>query len=261
MRDNRLLSSLRAGEASIGTLMTIPDLLVAEVMGNAGVDFLAVDTEHSPMTTEQLHGVLTALYPTESTVLVRVPAHGDVYIKQALDLGAEGVIVPSVNTAAECRTAVASARYAPVGSRGFGPRRASRLHGDRADYLARANGQIAVLAMIETGEAVEAIDEILATGGLDGIMVGPFDLAVSLGHLGDPEHPAVEEAIQKVLVACQGSGVPFGIFSNTPAATQKWVSRGALIATLGSDLQYLDAGIARTKADLAAVKGASRKES
>jgi 2-keto-3-deoxy-L-rhamnonate aldolase RhmA len=124
--------------------------------------------------------------------------------------------VPGVEDAACCAAAVAAAKYPPVGRRGFGPRRTARLDGGRPAYLARADEEIAVLVMIESADAVADIDAILKTPGLDGIMVGPADLAVTMGHLRNLGHPEVRTAITAVRDASQRQSVPFGIFAGTP---------------------------------------------
>jgi 2-keto-3-deoxy-L-rhamnonate aldolase RhmA len=222
---------------------------------------LILDTEHSAMSLAQVHGVLTALYPTDSTVVVRVPANDDTAIKQVLDLGAEGVLVPGVQSVADCDAAVRSSRYRPSGARGFGPRRASRLHGDRADYLRRANDETAVIAMIESAEALDSVDKIIAVPGLSAVFIGIADLAVSLGHLHDMANPAVDAAALGIAEAARTQGLPFGVFTGTEAAAARWIERGAQLVTLGSDLQYLDAGIARTKAARADLPAASTIDS
>ena len=132
----------------MASFITIPDPFTAEVMGAAGVDVVVIDTEHSAMSEGQLQGVLTALHPTEAAIIVRVADSHPALIGQALDLGAEGVLVPGVRSRTDCQRAVRSCFYAPKGIRGFGPRRAGRLHGGRADYIARANDEIAGIAMI-----------------------------------------------------------------------------------------------------------------
>lgn len=257
MRDNSMKRIIQSGRLAIGSAVTIPDPFVAEVMGSAGMDFLIVETEHSPMDFTLLQTILIALRPSESTIVVRVPGQGDTEIKRALDIGAEGIIVPGVSSRQECEAVVASSRYGPEGSRGFGPRRAGRLYGERADYIRRANDEILVLPMIETAEALENLDAILSTPGLDGIMVGPADLAVSLGFRNDLGNAAVESAIERILDGCVRHEVPFGMFTSTTAVAQKWVERGARIVTIGSDLSYVDAGISRTREDAAAVRRAA----
>ncbi len=179
MRDNRTKRIMSSGGLALGVSLTVADPFVAEVVGAAGFDFVLIDAEHAPIAIDQLQMMLIALRASESTVLVRPVANDPAQIKQILDLGAEGLVVPGVEDAAACAAAVAAARYPPLGGRGFGPRRAARLDGGRAAYLARADEEIALLVMIESAAAVADIDAILKTPGLDGIMVGPADLAVT----------------------------------------------------------------------------------
>ena len=247
MRDNPLLGRLREGVASVASFITIPDPFTAEVMGAAGVDVVVIDTEHSAMSPAQLQTILTALHTTHAAVIVRVADNHPTVIGQALDLGAEGVLVPGVRSRADCERAVRSCFYAPKGIRGFGPRRASRLYGGRADYLARANEEIAVIVMIEHADALDNLDGIITTANLSAVFVGTADLAVSMGYLHDLANPAVAQAITRIAQACLGHQMPFGVFTGTAEAAATWVTRGAQIVTMGSDLQYLDAGIARTR--------------
>jgi 2-keto-3-deoxy-L-rhamnonate aldolase RhmA len=247
MRSNALLKTFREAGVAGAAFVTVPDPFVAEVMAGSGMDVLIVDTEHSVMSLEQVQNVLIALHPSESTVIVRVPASDEIAIQRALDLGAEGVLVPGVRHADECRAAVRSAFYPPKGERGFGPRRASRLYGDRADYLRRANDEIAVLVMVESAQAVEAIDEIVRVPGLSGVFIGLADLAVSMGYLHDLANPAVDAAAQTIAKTAVREGLPYGVFTGTHAAAERWVARGAQLITLGSDLLYLDAGIAASR--------------
>lgn len=253
MRDNPLLRRLRDGMASVASFITVPDSFTAEVMGAAGVDVLLIDTEHSAMSAAQLQTVLTALHTTEAAVIVRVADNDPTLIGQALDLGAEGVLVPGVRSRAQCGLAVNSCFYPPKGIRGFGPRRASRLYGDRADYLARANDEIAVIAMIEHAEALDDLDAILTTQNLSAVFIGTADLAVSMGYLHDLANPAVLQAVMAIAEACRGHQVPFGLFTANEQAAATWITRGAQIVTMGSDLGYLDAGIAHTRQARAAL--------
>jgi 2-keto-3-deoxy-L-rhamnonate aldolase RhmA len=248
MRDNRIKGIMASGGLALGVSLTIADPFVAEVIGGAGFDFVLIDAEHSPISIDRLQMMLIALRSSESTALVRPAANDPALIKQILDLGAEGLVVPEVDDAASCAAAVAAARYPPLGRRGFGPRRAARLDGGRPAYLARADAEIAVLVMIESATAVADIDAILKTPGLDGIMVGPADLAVTMGHLGDLGHPDVGAAIAAVRDACERQSVPFGIFAATEQAARDWSAAGARFMTIGADTQFLDQGLARSRA-------------
>jgi 2-keto-3-deoxy-L-rhamnonate aldolase RhmA len=251
VRDNRTKRILLAGGLALGVSITIADPFVAEVIGGAGFDFVLIDTEHSPVTLDQLQVLLIALRTSASTVFVRPAANDATLIKQILDLGAEGLVVPEVDDAASCANAVAAARYPPLGRRGFGPRRAARLEGGRSAYIARADDEVAVFVMVESADAVANIDAVLRTPGLDGIMVGPADLAVTMGHLNDFSHPDVAARIADVRAACQRNSVPFGIFAGTEQAARRWAADGASFMTIGADTQFLDQGLAtsRTLAD------------
>ncbi|OLT09018.1 hypothetical protein BJF78_06715 [Pseudonocardia sp. CNS-139] len=248
MRDNGVRRRLAEGRPALGVSLTVTDPFVTEVVGAAGFDFVLIDAEHGPIALDQLQVMLIALRGSSSTVLVRAAANNPTSVKQILDLGAEGIVVPEVCDAADAAAAVAAAKYPPLGIRGFGPRRAARLGGGRAAYIDRADSETAVIVMIESASAVENIDGILATPGLDGILVGPADLAVSMGHLRDLGNGEVQDAIERVVQACDRRGFPFGIYAAAEAAARKWVGRGARLVTIGSDIQFVDAGIARTLA-------------
>ena len=248
MRDNRTKRIMLSGGLALGVSLTIPDPFVTEVAGGAGFDFVLIDAEHSPIAVDQLQVMLIALRSSPSTVLVRPAANDPALIKQALDLGAEGLVVPEVDDAAACAAAVAAARYPPLGRRGFGPRRAARLDGGRPAYLARADEEVAVLVMIESAAAVAGIDAILKTPGLDGIMVGPADLAATMGHLSDPSHPDIRSAVTDVRDACERHSVPFGIFTATEQAARDWAAAGARFMTVGADTQFIDQGLAKSRA-------------
>jgi 2-keto-3-deoxy-L-rhamnonate aldolase RhmA len=254
MRENRMKRLLREGKAAVGSVISLPDLFVAEIMAGMGFDFLLIDTEHTPFTITELQNVLIALRPTDSTIIVRAAWNDLVMVKQILDVGAEGVIIPWVNTPAEAKRAVAAARYPPVGVRGYGPRRASRLIANPADYVRRANDEVLVIGQIETTTAIENLDGILTTPGLDAIMIGPADLAASLGHIQDLMNPAVDAAIGRVLAKCKEHRVPFGMFTGTLERARQWVSQGGQIATVGGDVPFLLAAATQGKKDIDALK-------
>jgi 2-keto-3-deoxy-L-rhamnonate aldolase RhmA len=253
MRTNRMKAKLQAGEPVLGSTLSLAEPFVAEIMGAAGFDFLLIDTEHVPLSIHQLQNLLIGAHPTESTIIVRAQWNDPVVVKQILDVGAEGIIFPWINSRAECEAAVAATKYPPRGIRGFGPRRAHRLAGGMKEYARAADDQILVLAQIERIEAVERLDEILTTPGLDGVMVGPADLAISMGYLNDLENPAVEPVIRQILEGCRAHGVPFGMFTGTAEKARRWIHAGGQIATVGGDVTFIDQGIARTKQEIAEI--------
>ncbi len=250
MSDNRMKCLLKEGKAVVGSAISLPDQFVAEVMASVGFDFLVIDTEHCPITISELQNILIALRPTESTIIVRAAWNDVVMIKQILDVGAEGIVAPWVNSAEEAKQAVAAAKYPPEGIRGCGPRRAARLSASSAEYFAKANDNILVLGQIETVQAVENLDGILQVDGLDGIMVGPADLACSMGYIHDMGNPAVDEMIGRILGKCKEHGVPFGMFTGTMERARKWIKRGGQIATVGSDVGFIVEGATRTKKEI-----------
>jgi 2-keto-3-deoxy-L-rhamnonate aldolase RhmA len=248
MRTNRTKQRMSEGLPALGVSLTIPDAFVAEMVGSAHFDFVLIDTEHAPIGIDALQTMLVSLRTSASTTFVRPVANDAALIKQILDLGAEGVVVPEVHDGEACAAAVAATRYPPLGNRSFGPRRAARLDGGRAEYLSRGNEEIAAFVMIEHPEAVANIDAILATPGLDGIMVGPADLAAGMGHIADPGHDDVQAAVEEVFRACERRSFPFGIFAAAESAARTWVARGARFATIGADVQFLDQGLTRSRA-------------
>ena len=260
MRDNRIKKLLSEGKAVIGSAISLPDPFVAEVIGKVGFDFLIIDTEHCPITISELQNVLIGLHPTESVIIVRAAWNDVVMIKQILDVGAEGVVVPWVNSAEEARRAVAAAKYPPLGIRGCGPRRAARLSASSAEYFVKANDNILVLGQIETVQAVENLDEMLQVEGLDGIMVGPADLACSMGYIHDMQNPAVDDMIGRILNKCKEHKVPFGMFTGTMENARKWISRGGQIATVGSDVGFIAEGAAAALEEINELLSQQRRE-
>jgi len=237
-----LLQALGCGEAAFGVTLTIADPFVAEVMAAQAFDFLMIDTEHSPMSSYQLQTQLIALRTSRAAILVRVQEHDENALMQALDLGAEGVVVPHVENAAECVGAVRAAMYPPRGTRGVGPRRAARLT-DRDAYFRHANDDTFVGVMIESQPGVDNIDDILAVPGLGGVIIGPEDLAASLGHLNDAGHDDVIKAIEQVTARCAAAGVPFGRYAPSADAAERLIASGARLITVGSDLLFLEQGM------------------
>lgn len=247
--------TLRSGSAVIGTAISLPDPFVAEIMAEVGFDFIIIDMEHSPLTISEVQTIMIGLRPTDSTIIVRAEWNDPVKVKQILDVGAEGIVFPWINSADDARRAVSSTKYPPEGIRGWGPRRAARLDGNATDYARDANDNILVLAQIERAEAVERLDEILPTPGLDGVMVGPADLSWSLGFRPGEGPTEVDAAIDRILKKCQQHKVPFGMFTSTLELARKWLSQGGQIATVGADVGFLAEGAAQAKRGIDILKG------
>ena len=242
---NNTKRKLKEGKAVVGSIVQIDNLFTTEMMGKAGFDFLLIDTQHSPIGVETLHSLIKGLSPTESDIIVRAVWNDTWLVNQCVDVGADGVIIPLTNTAEDVKRAVAAAHYPPIGVRSFGPRKIDR-YASIDEYHERSFEDTLVLPQIESREAMENIDEILQVDGVDGIMVGPNDLALTHGLPPGIGKPAADPLIQKVLDKCKEHGVPFGMFTMTYEVAEKWLSRGGQIAVVGGDLGFVAEGAERT---------------
>jgi 2-dehydro-3-deoxyglucarate aldolase/4-hydroxy-2-oxoheptanedioate aldolase len=231
---------LASGKTAVGTCITFFDPTVTEALARV-FDFVWIDTEHNPMSLERVLTHLMATKGTRATPLVRVPANDPVLVKPVLDIGAAGVIVPLVRTADDVALAVAACRYPPEGVRGFGPRRPSNYGAiGPVEFCAEANRTIITIVQIEQREALENLDAILAVPGLTSIVIGPNDLAASLGYTGQPWHPENIKAIDMVLDKSRAAGVPMGMAVNDdPQMLDRWVDRGVSWLAIASDVGLL----------------------
>ena len=235
---------LRAHEKLLGTMVTLPSLVTAEILADAGFDWLFVDGEHGPLETAEVLGILQAVDHRIACV-VRVPAAAEIPIKKILDLGATGLIVPQVNTAAEAADVVRFARYAPTGTRGVGLARAHGYGARFQEYVENANDQIAVIIQAEHAEAVDNIETIVQVEGIDAVLLGPYDLAASLGKMGQVDDPLVTDAIDHITRTCQQAGLPLGIFGVTADAVAPYVEQGYTLIVGGVDALLLGTAASR----------------
>lgn len=245
MPRNGLLTSIQQRRLVVGCAHMIRDEAVTETLRNVEVDFLLIDMQHMAIGVESLQRVLISLQPTDVAVLVRVPSNDPVVIGQVLDVGATGIIVPMVNNRDDGIAAVAAATYPPQGMRSWGPRRVNSFHGDPASYAKDANTNTVVIAQIETQEAVDNLDSILSVDGLSGLMIGPADLAISIGYMLDRDNQAVHAMIESILRRCQERDVPCGIFTNNIERALHWIKRGAVIVNCSSDATFVSEGYNR----------------
>lgn len=231
---------LQHGQVCLGTVITTTDSTVSECLSDL-LDFIWIDTEHSGLSLETVQLHLMATRGTDAATLVRVPWNDPVRIKPVLDVGADGVIVPLIRSADEARQAVAACRYPPQGIRGFGPRRTTQFGGlTGAEYCRAANEAMLTFVQIEHRDAVEDLDAILAVENLTGILIGPNDLAGSLGHMGEPRHPEVLKTVESILTKAVRAGVPAGIAVGAePGPLMEWIDKGATWLAMGTDLAHL----------------------
>ena len=218
--------------------------MAAEILARAGYDWVAVDCEHSSIGIENFAEVARGIHGRGAATLARVRENDMLAIRQVLDMGAEGVIIPMVNSAEDARKAVLAAKYPPVGVRGFGYCRANNWGVDFASYAQNANEDICVVVMIESKEAVEHIDEILAVEGVDGVFIGPYDMSGSYGCVGKTSDPVIVEACAKVLEACKRCGKAAGQHIVLPddKNVAKALADGFTFIALGTDIVFLADG-------------------
>ena len=244
-RGQDLKDRLSAGATAFGAWLTIPDPVVAEIMAGAGFDFVMIDTEHAPWNLESLQTTMLAFRGVETVAIVRVPWNDQVYIKQALDLGVDGILAPMVKTVDEARALVAACMYPPDGIRGFGPRRASDYGRNIEPYMDLANNSVIVIPQIEDIRTAEAIEDILSVPGVDALCIGPNDLSGSAGLLRQHDHPVVSGAIDKILRAASARGVAVCTGITLPADQQRQsIERGARLALVTTDVDLLVNGAA-----------------
>ena len=246
---NAFRAGLKGGERQIGIWCSIPNALTVEMLAHCGYDWLLLDTEHSPARAEHVLGLLQAAAPYPVSCVVRPAWNDAVEIKKMLDVGAQTLLIPFVQSPEEAARAVAATRYPPAGVRGVsGMVRANRI-GAVAGYATRANEEICVLVQVETVEAVARIEEIAAVDGVDGIFIGPADLAASMGFPGQPTHPKVIDAITDATRRIRASGCPAGFLSADPDAARAVAEAGASFLAVDVDLAVLRRGaLARREA-------------
>ena len=243
---------LRSGERLLGTMVTLPTASTAEILADAGFDWLFIDGEHGPLDTSDILGILQAV-SHRIACIVRVPACDEVAIKKVLDLGAAGIIVPQVNTAEQAADVVRYARYAPEGSRGVGLARAHG-YGFRFDeYVASANADISVIVQAEHRSAVDNIEAIIKVPGVDAVLLGPYDLSASYGKMGQISDPEVLDGIDRITQACQAVQMPLGYFGISFDAVKPWMDKGYSLVVAGVDVLFLGNGARRMFKDLQSV--------
>ena len=265
-----LQRKLRTGERPAGGWCSIPSPSVAETLATAAFDFVVVDTEHAPTTTESVEHMVRAVEaaPGDAETLVRVSENDPTRIKRVLDAGPAGVMAPQVNSPAEARDLVRACRYPPQPNGGAepehgddggaGPERADAApwrgvaasrasdYGRRIDDYVRSGGDdVAVIAQIETVRAVDAAEAIAAVPGIDALLVGPADLSASLGRFREFDHPAVREAIADAVAAADAADVPIGTLATSDERIDAWLDAGFDFLIVGTDVGFISAGADR----------------
>lgn len=236
---NTLKQRLRAGATTFGCWLSMTEGYTAEIMGTAGFDWLLIDGEHAPNDIQTIRNQLIALESSASDVAVRVPIGEAWLIKQVLDAGAQTLLVPMVESGEQARDLVRACTYPPKGMRGVGASsaRATRF-GSVADYTTTADDQICLMVQVESRAGVEALDDILAVEGIDGVFIGPADLSADMGFAGNSAAPEVQTVIQDVLGRIAASGKTPGIMC-LDDRVQTYVDWGARFVAVGIDILVL----------------------
>ncbi|MFC5695375.1 4-hydroxy-2-oxoheptanedioate aldolase [Pseudomonas sp. GCM10022186] len=241
---NRFKALLHSGQPQIGLWLGLADAYCAELAANAGFDWLLLDGEHAPNDLRSLLAQLQAIAPYPAQPIIRPPVGDAVLIKQLLDIGAQTLLVPMVESAEQAAELVRAMRYPPFGIRGVGSAlaRASRWN-SIPGYLDQADEQMCLLVQIENLEGLANLDVIAAVDGVDGVFIGPADLSAAMGHRGNPGHPEVQAAIEDAIVRIRAAGKAAGILSADQALARRYIELGAAFVAVGVDATVLMRGL------------------
>jgi 2-keto-3-deoxy-L-rhamnonate aldolase RhmA len=235
-------AKLKSGDPVIGTMISeIRNPNLAYMLGQCGFDFFIIDNEHGAYSPETVSNMIAAARGAGVSVIVRIPEIRREAIMKPLDSGAAGLLVPMVNTAGQAREIISFAKYPPMGNRGAALSRAHSTYGrpNAAEYLDQANQTTFIAVQAESPEAIENLESIASTPGVDAIFVGPFDLSVSMGIPGQLTHPGEVEAIEKVIDVCRKHSVIPGIHMSSVETLKDWIQKGMRFVSFSSDVDLL----------------------
>lgn len=242
MRRNRVRQKLSQGSPVIGTFVGLQSANVAELMGHSGFDFVVIESEHNALESAEIEHILMALGNTNAIPIVRIPSSDKVFIQKALDLGAMGIVVPSVRTAEEAMSIVSATRFPPLGTRSWGPLRASKYTFDNKDYLKNANDNILVVLIVETVDALNNLEQIADVPGIDVLFLGPWDMCLSLGL--DPlcqPHDEIDQVLQKMIQVSRDRDASAGAGASSPDDIAGRLDQGVTFISYGPDYALLSA--------------------
>lgn len=240
--ENRFKRALRERDQQIGLWCSLPSAYAAEAVAGSGFDWLLFDTEHSPGDVLTVLAQLQAVAPYPVSPVVRPASNDTVLIKRFLDIGAQTLLIPYVQDADEARSAVAAMRYPPEGVRGVSALTRATRFGRIADYGRIAASELCLLVQVETANALDQLEAIAAVDGVDGVFIGPADLAASLGHVGQAGHPEVVAAIEDAIGRLRALGKPAGILTPDTAFASRCIALGTTFTAVGLDTGILTRG-------------------
>jgi len=237
----QLKNKLKNNKLTIGSWITIGHSSVVDIMASAGFEWLVIDMEHTSIDLTTAHNLISTIQANNMKALVRVSKNEEVIIKRILDMGADGIIVPMIKSKSDALEAIDYAKYPPIGKRGVGLFRAQKYGLGFNEYKKWVNEELVIIAQIEHIEAVNNIDEIITTDGIDGIIIGPYDLSGSMGYPGEYEREDVSEAIKYILQACQKNNTPSGfhVIESDPAKLQERIRQGCTFLAYSLDFFFL----------------------
>lgn len=242
LQRNAFKHALAEGKLQIGLWSSLASNIATEIVADSGFDWILLDTEHAPSEIPDLLSQLQSVMRGTATPIVRPAWNDAVLTKRVLDIGAQSVLIPYVQNAEEARRAVSATLYPPQGIRGVSVAARASRYGRTPGYLTKANAEICVLVQVETRAALGELEAIAKVDGVDGVFIGPSDLAASLGHLGNPQHPDVQKAIEDAGRRLKALGKPAGILTGNEEEARRYIDWGYLFVAVGSDVGLLSRG-------------------
>jgi 4-hydroxy-2-oxoheptanedioate aldolase len=239
---NAFKHAIAAGQLQVGLWSSLCSNIAAEIVADAGFDWILFDTEHSPNEIPGLLAQLQASARGTAAPIVRPAWNAAVLIKRVLDIGAQSILVPYVQNAEEAGRAVSAVRYPPAGIRGVAAAARASRYGRVKDYLKTADREICLLVQVETRTALDALEAIAAVDGVDGVFIGPSDLSASFGHIGNPQHPEVQAALEQAVRRLKAVGKPAGILTLSEDEARRYIGWGYTFVAVGSDIGLLGRG-------------------
>ena len=236
---NAFKAALSGPRPLIGVWSMLNSTTAVEVLGSAGFDWILLDGEHSPMELDDAISHLRVLAATATAPIVRLPANDPILFKRFLDIGVTTVMLPQVQSAAEAKAAAAAMHYPPVGGRGVAVMHRASGYGRTPKYLEKASESLCLIVQIETTAALDRLEEIASVDGVDALFFGPGDLSATMGLIGQPDHPKVQDAIAKAFEHAQQLRIPAGVLAPNPAAAQRYIEMGFAFVSVANDLALL----------------------